>query len=178
MNSKSVTALLVVLHFIVSGCSQPRQYRVLVPLRVPLDLNETCYVGHFTTLRNGGLQNAENDRQIREAVAERLRVEGVFADVLLEETGQYKYIVVGNAGAQQISFAEHYVDQTELRYPGQEKRKVWKRERENNAPWTVMKFDLLDARTGEVVYSLSVQSRDRSYGCVIQFAQKLRKAVP
>jgi hypothetical protein len=95
---------------------------------------------------------------------------------LLEETGQYRYIVVGNAGTEQIPFVEHYVDQTELRYPGQEKRKVWKRERENNARWTEMKFDLLDARTGEVVYSLSVQSRDRSYGCVIQFAQKLKSA--
>jgi hypothetical protein len=95
---------------------------------------------------------------------------------LLEETGQYKYIVVGNAGAQQIPFVEHYVAPTELRYPGQEKRRVWKRERENNAPWTVMKFDLLDARTGEVVYSLSAQSRDRFYGCVIQFAQKLKSA--
>lgn len=168
MSTKSVTTLLVVLLCIVSGCSQPRQYKVLVLLRVPLDRNETCYVGHFTTVRKGGLQNAENDRQIREAVAKRLRLDSVFADVSLEEVGQYKYILVGNLFDQQTSVRE-------LFSPG---RGAWQLERENNAPRTEMKFDLLDARTGEVIYSLSAKSRDGSYGCAIQFAQKLRKAVP
>jgi len=173
---KSITTLLTVFLCIVSSCSQYRQCRVLIPLTVPLDRNETCLVGHFTALRNGAFRNADNDLQIREAVAERLRVEGIFADVLLDEIGQYKYIVVGNVSVQRIPFVEHYVDQTESSYPGQRKEKVRKREREFKAPWTEIIFDLRDALTGEVVYSLKAQSRDGYSYCVFEFVQKLGKA--